>query len=57
MPKYTVREIYTKADVWYEVEAKNEDEAIQKIRQTNEPDDEETGWDKLTEVELESEDK
>jgi hypothetical protein len=55
MPKYTVREIYTKADVWYEVEAKNEDEAIQKIRQSNEPDDEETGWDKLTEVELESE--
>ena len=28
MPKYTVREIYTKSDVWYDVKAKNEEEAI-----------------------------
>jgi len=56
MPKYTIREIYTKADVWYDVEANDEDEAIQKVRQSNEPDDEEEGWDKFVEVE-ESEDK
>ena len=51
MPKYTVRETYTKADVWYDVEANSEDEAIQKVRQLNEPDDEETGWDKFVEAE------
>ena len=52
MKKYTVREIYTQADVWYEVEANSEDEAIEKIRQSNiEPDDQENGFDKFTEVE------
>tara|TARA_X000001382_G_scaffold105538_1_gene80747 strand:- start:231 stop:398 length:168 start_codon:yes stop_codon:yes gene_type:complete len=51
MPKYTVRETYTKADVWYDVEANSKDEAIQKVRQLNEPDDEETGWDKFVEAE------
>ena len=30
MPKYTVRETYTKADVWYDVEANSEDEATKK---------------------------
>ena len=56
MPKYTVREIYTKSYVWYDVEAKNKDEALQKIQQLNEPDDEEYGFDTYREVE-ESEDQ
>ena len=51
MPKYTVRETYTKSDVWYDVEANNQDEAIQKVRQSNKPDDEETGWDKFFQAE------
>jgi len=51
MPKYTVREIYTKSDVWYDVKAKNEEEAIKKIQQLNEPDDEEYGFDTFREAE------
>ena len=31
MKKYTVRQTYTKADVWFDIEAKNEDEAIEKM--------------------------
>ena len=31
MKKYTVRQTYTKTDVWFDVKAKNEDEAIKKF--------------------------
>ena len=52
MKKYTVRQTYTKADVWFDIEAKNEDEAIEKMIASNKPcDDEEIGWDTFTEAE------
>jgi len=52
MPKYTIRQTYTKSDVWFDVKAKNEDEAIKKIHSSNTPcDDEEFGWDTFTEAE------
>ena len=51
MKTYTVRETYTKSDVWYNVKAKNEEEAIKKIQQLNKPDDEEYGLDTFTEAE------
>lgn len=54
MPKYTVRQTYTKTDVWFDVEANSKDEAIEKIHapETYIPcDDEEFGFDTFTEVE------
>jgi len=57
MPKYTVRQTYTKADVWFDIEANSEEEAIEKMIASNKPcDDEEFGIDTFTEAqEIESE--
>ena len=52
MKKYTVRQTYTKADVWFDIEANSEDEAIEKMIASSKPcDDEEIGWDTFTEAE------
>ena len=52
MKKYTVRQTYTKSDVWFDVEANSENEAIEKIHSSNiSCDDEEFGWDTYTEAE------
>ena len=52
MKKYTVRQTYTKTDVWFDVEANSQDEAIKKIHSSSVScDDEEFGWDTFTEAE------
>ena len=52
MKKYTVRQTYTKTDVWFDVEANSKDEAIKKIHSSSVScDDEEFGFDTFTEAE------